>query len=114
MRIGSGIAVVVVEAGCCNSDTTPSLETSTCCGCGPKKKTKKERSRSKDLLVCDWLTALAKCLLPPHPYPVTKKKKKNKPNNQKNNFVEVRTFNVRSTFLIGAQSTIVNYRHNIV
>ena len=33
----SGIAVAVVEAGSCSSDWTPSLGTSICHGCGPKK-----------------------------------------------------------------------------
>lgn len=38
LRIGSGIAVAVVQAGSCSSDCTPSLGTSTGFGCGPKKK----------------------------------------------------------------------------
>ena len=50
MAEGSGVAVscgrsqlwlrswvAVAKAGSCSSDSTPSLGTSTCCGCGPKK-----------------------------------------------------------------------------
>ena len=37
MRLGSGVAVAVVEAGCCSSDSTPNLGTSVCLGCGPRK-----------------------------------------------------------------------------
>ena len=37
MGPGSGLAVPVVWAGSCSSDLTPSLGTSICCGCGPKK-----------------------------------------------------------------------------
>ena len=33
----SRIAVAVVQAGGYNSDSTPTLGTSICCGCGPKK-----------------------------------------------------------------------------
>ena len=36
------VAVAVVVAGSCSSDSTPSLGTSVCRGCGPKKKKKKE------------------------------------------------------------------------
>ena len=39
MRLGSSVAVV--QAGSCSSDSTPSLGTSICCGCGPEKKKKK-------------------------------------------------------------------------
>ena len=35
--LGSRIAVTVAQAGSCSSDSTPSLGTSICCGCGPKK-----------------------------------------------------------------------------
>jgi len=41
MRLGSSVAVAVVQAGSCSSDSTPSLGTSICCGCGPEKKKKK-------------------------------------------------------------------------
>ena len=36
-RLGSHIAVAVVWASSCSSSWTPSLGTSMCCGCGPKK-----------------------------------------------------------------------------
>ena len=39
----SHIAVAVVLAGSCSSDSTPSLGTSTCPGCSPKKKKKKKK-----------------------------------------------------------------------
>ena len=41
--LGSCIAVALVEAGSCNSDLTPSLGTSRCCRCGPKRKRRKEK-----------------------------------------------------------------------
>ena len=37
MWLRSGVAVAVTQAGGCNSDLTPSLGTSMCCGYGPKK-----------------------------------------------------------------------------
>ena len=37
MQLGSGIAVAVVLTGSYSSDWTPSLGTSLCHGCGPKK-----------------------------------------------------------------------------
>ena len=43
--VGSGVAVAVAVAGSCSSDWTPSLGTSICYGCGPKKKKKKKRIR---------------------------------------------------------------------
>ena len=36
-QLGSGVAVAVVWAGSCISDLTPSLGTSMCHGCSPKK-----------------------------------------------------------------------------
>ena len=45
MRLGSCIAVAVVYAGSCSSDSIPSLGTSTCCTCGPKKQKKKEKRK---------------------------------------------------------------------
>ena len=42
MRLASHIAVVVAVAGSYSSNSTPSLGTSICRGCGPKK-TKKKR-----------------------------------------------------------------------
>ena len=37
MQLGSPVAVAVVQAGSCSSNLTPSLGTSICCRCGPKK-----------------------------------------------------------------------------
>ena len=41
-RLGSCVAVAVAETGSCGSDSTPSLGTYLCRGCGPKKKKKKQ------------------------------------------------------------------------
>ena len=51
--LGSGIAVAVavVQAGSCSSDQTPSLGTSICCGCGPKKTKDKKKKKSIQPLV---------------------------------------------------------------
>ena len=38
MWLGSSVAVAVVQAGSCSSNSTPSLGTSICCGCGSKNK----------------------------------------------------------------------------
>ena len=43
MQLGSGIAVAVVWAGSYSSDLTPSLGTSICRECGPKKTKKKKK-----------------------------------------------------------------------
>ena len=43
MQLRSRVAVAVVQAGSCSSDSTPSLGTSICCRCGPKK----AKSKSK-------------------------------------------------------------------
>ena len=40
-QLGSHIAVAVAVAGSCGSNWTPSLGTSICCRCGPKKRKKK-------------------------------------------------------------------------
>ena len=46
MQLGSCVAMAVVWVGSCSSSSTPSLGTSICCGCSPKKqKIKKERKR---------------------------------------------------------------------
>ena len=45
MWLGSGVAVAVTEAGGCSSNSTPSLGTSMCYGCGPKKN-KQQRKRN--------------------------------------------------------------------
>ena len=42
MRLGSGVAVAVVQAGSCSSNSTPSLGTSICRRLGPKKKKAKK------------------------------------------------------------------------
>ena len=34
---GVGVAAAVAKAGSCSSDSTPSMGTSKCRGCGPKK-----------------------------------------------------------------------------
>ena len=46
MQLGPGVAVAVavVRAGSCSSDSIPSLGTTICHGCGPEKKKKKKRS----------------------------------------------------------------------
>ena len=41
MQLRSGIAVTVVQASRCSSNSTPSLGTSICHGCSPKKQKKK-------------------------------------------------------------------------
>ena len=43
MQLRSSIAMAVVWASNCNSDSTPSQETTMCHRCGPKKQKKKER-----------------------------------------------------------------------
>ena len=37
VRLGSRVAVALAQAGSCSSDSTPSLGTSTCLGCSPRK-----------------------------------------------------------------------------
>ena len=57
MQLGSGVAVAVVEASSCSSNSTPSLGTSIRCRYGPKSKNTEEINRKKDLcLVCCALT----------------------------------------------------------
>ena len=41
--VRSGVAVAMAEASTCSSDSTPSLGTSICLGCGPKKTHTKKR-----------------------------------------------------------------------
>ena len=48
MCLGSCIAVVVVQAGSCSLDWTPSLGPSICRGCGPKKTKDKDKKKKKD------------------------------------------------------------------
>ena len=47
MQLGSGTAVAVAVAGSYSSNSTPSLGTSICGGCVPKK-TKDEKKKKKD------------------------------------------------------------------
>ena len=48
MQLRSGVAVAVLKAGSCSSKLTPSLGTSICCGCHPKKaKNKTNQNPSK-------------------------------------------------------------------
>ena len=47
MQLGSGTAVVVVQAGGCSSNLTPSLGTSIYCGSGPKKKKQRSKQTNK-------------------------------------------------------------------
>ena len=53
-QLGSHVAVAVVQAGNCSSDSTPSLGTSMCCRCGPKetKKPKTPRFNSGEPVIC--------------------------------------------------------------
>ena len=44
-QLRSCIAVAVAEAGSCSPDSTPSLGTSICCKCGPKKQTNKQTKK---------------------------------------------------------------------
>ena len=55
------IAVAVVQASSCSSISTPSLGTSICCGCSPKKQAKQNKTHLQYLLVeievpARWLT----------------------------------------------------------
>ena len=45
-RFESGIAVAVAKAGSCSSDSSPSLGTSICHRCGPKKQKRKKKKRT--------------------------------------------------------------------
>ena len=47
-RVGDPVLPwAVAQAGSCSSDSTPSLRTSICCGCSPKKWKEKKRKREK-------------------------------------------------------------------
>ena len=46
MWLGSGIAVAVVWANSCSSNSTPSLGTSICHRCGPKKANKETKTKN--------------------------------------------------------------------
>ena len=58
MWLVSGVAMAVAQHSGCSSDSTPSLGTSTCCGCGPKKtKKKKKKNGSQGVpVMVQWLT----------------------------------------------------------
>ena len=57
MQLGSGVAVAVVQASSCSSDSTPSLGIFICLECSPKKQRKKKRM----LIKCEpYLSALNK------------------------------------------------------
>ena len=47
--LGSGVAMAVAVAGSCSSDLTPSLGTSICPRCGPKKQTNKKVLLQEDV-----------------------------------------------------------------
>ena len=47
MELRSGAAVAVVSAGSHSSDSTPSLETSICLGCGPKKRERQNKQTNQ-------------------------------------------------------------------
>ena len=46
-QLRSLVAVAVAKSGSCSSDSTPSLGTSICPGCSPKKKKRKKKKRKK-------------------------------------------------------------------
>ena len=50
MQLRSGVALAVVEAGSCLSDSTPSLGSSVRYTCSPKKKKKKKKRSSRIIL----------------------------------------------------------------
>ena len=52
MRLGSGVAVAVVHASSYSSNYNPSLGTSICHGCSPKKKQRKKKIVLATLLAC--------------------------------------------------------------
>ena len=54
-RLGSCVAVAVVKASSCSSDSTPSLGTSICCRYGPKKQKKKQMKNKSLSSNSDWL-----------------------------------------------------------
>ena len=49
-RLGSLIAVAVVQAGSCSSDWIPSLGISICRGCSPKKAKTTQKERNKQVV----------------------------------------------------------------
>ena len=69
-QIGYCIAVAVGQAGGCSSNSTPSLGTSTCRGCGPKKTEKKKKKKplyfSNSIIY--YFRTLALIFQAPHPF----------------------------------------------
>ena len=55
--LGSGIAVAVVQAGSYNANSTPSLGTSMCCTCSPKKTQKIKQDKKTTKFPGSWFTA---------------------------------------------------------
>ena len=47
MQCGRGVAMAMVSDGAVALDVTPGLETSICCGCGPKKQKKKKKTKKQ-------------------------------------------------------------------
>ena len=54
MRLRSGVAVTVVKASSCSSDSTPSLGNSICCG-KKKQKKKKKKGRITKPQICGYV-----------------------------------------------------------
>ena len=71
-RLGSRVAVAVVEAGSCSSNKTPRLGTSICCGYSPRKdkRPKKTQKTKTHILVTSWSVPSILCLLILSPHPV--------------------------------------------
>ena len=65
MQLGSRVAVAVAVAGSCSSDVIPSLGTSICHGCSPKKtKDEKRQQQQKTTSVKrDWKSTMGKAQL---------------------------------------------------
>ena len=55
MRLESGVAMAMAQANSCSSDSTPSLRTSICCGCGPKNNFFKKFRKNDTLLNNTWV-----------------------------------------------------------
>ena len=67
MRLGSGVAMAVAQAGGYGSDSTPSLGTSICCRMGPRKgREKKKKSTWRGLF---WEGPLGSCVVTRPPLP---------------------------------------------
>ena len=67
MWLGSGITVAVAYASNYNSDLAPSLETSICQGCNPKKTKKKKKKKKKKSLK---LIVFSRAINPQYLYPI--------------------------------------------